>query len=132
MADEAVIWNAVSVVIGGAVGALGGWMAKRVEKAPDIQETLSKAVAGVVSHYTAALTRADAEVEDRRREAQALRDDVADLRRLVEGQTRKLEEQSSEIEGLVAHIERLEASITDLGGKPPARRPRKIKSETIG
>ncbi len=117
MADEAVIWNAVSGMVGVVVGAVAGWAGKRVEKAPDIQTTLTAAIADVVKHYKDALDRADGTNS-------ALREEIAELRRLVEAQSDKIEEQSTEIAGLVEHVVNLEASIRDLGGKPPPRRRR--------
>lgn len=128
MADEAVMWNALSAIGGGFIGAVGAWIAKRAEKAPDMQATLTAAIADVVKHYQAALDRSDGE-------ASALRTDVAELRRLVEDQSAKIEDQSSkiddqraEIEGLVTHIGQLEEAIIAMGGKPPARRRRKCEA----
>lgn len=117
MADDAVIWSTLSAIAAGIVGGITGWVVKRVEKAPDIQATLSAAIANVVDHYKGALDRSDGE-------AAALRAEVADLRRLVEAQSIKIDEQSADIEMMVEHIGRLEASIVALGGNPPPRRKR--------
>lgn len=117
MADDAVMLNALSALGGGMVGGIAAWIVKRVEKAPDMQATLTAAIAKVVEHYQDALTRADGE-------AAALRIEVAELRRLVEEQSIKIDEQRLEIEGLVTHIGHLETAIVDLGGKPPVRRRR--------
>lgn len=114
----------LGALVGGIVTQIGNWMTKRTEKAPDLQETLNAAVAGVVKHYTDALERSNGE-------ARALRVEVAELRRLVEEQTTRIEdqsgriaEQSAEIEGLVSHVVSLERAIVEMGGTPPPRRKR--------
>ena len=136
------VTGSVGALAGAIATGLLGWLtkrtektleidAKRAERAPDQQESINAAVAGVVRHYAEALTRSDAEIAERRAEAQALRAEVAELRRLVEAQTERLEEQSikiadqsAEIDGLIGHITRLEQAFTAAGLSPPARRKR--------
>lgn len=124
MIDQAVAVPAFAGIAGAIAGAIGGWLAKRAEKAPDIQASLSAAVAQVVEHYRVALDRSDEEAAEARREAEALRNEIAEMRRMLEDQTRKLDEQSAEIEQLVGLIGSLEHQIVALGGQPPARRLR--------
>lgn len=129
------VTGGIGALAGAVATGLLGWLTKRTEKtleldtkraerAPDMQETLNAAVAGVVKHYTDALARSD-------EESRALRGEVAELRRLVEDQTARIEdqsqriaEQSVEIEGLVTHVVSLERAIVDMGGTPPPRRKR--------
>lgn len=124
MIDQTVVVPAAAGLAGAIVGAIGGWLGKRAEKAPDIQSTLSAAIAQVVEHYKAALDRSDDEATEARAEAAALREEVAELRRLIEAQSIKLVKQSAEIELLVGQMGSLEQQIVALGGQPPARRPR--------
>lgn len=118
----------IGALLGATLTAVFGWLSKRAEKAPDLQETLSKAVAGVVQHYTDALAHSDGE-------ARALRVEVGELRRLVEDQTMRIEEQSariaeqsSEIDGLAQHVTSLEKVIIDMGGTPPRRKRARAKA----
>ena len=120
----------LGALAGGLVTQLGNWLTKRTEKAPDLQETLNAAVAGVVRHYTEALRRSDGE-------ATALRGEVAEMRRLVEELTLRIEdqsariaEQSGEIDGLASHVASLERMITDLGGTPPPRRAKRAAAKS--
>lgn len=122
MIDLAYLAPALSGFAGAVVGALGTWLVKRAEKAPDMQETLSRAIDNVVEHYTAALDRADSE-------SASLRDEIAEMRLLIEAQSRKIDAQSGEIEQLVGQIGGLEQQIVILGGQPPARR-RRAKAES--
>lgn len=129
MIDQAVAMPAFAGLFGALFGAVGGWLAKRAEKAPDIQATLNDAVARVVEHYKVALDRSDEELAEARRDAAVLRDELAEMRRLIEAQSVKLDEQSIEIELLVKQIGSLEQQIVDLGGQPPARRLRSKAKE---
>ncbi len=124
MIDQAVAVPAFAGIAGALAGAIGGWLAKRAEKAPDIQATLNEAVARVVEHYRVALDRSDEDAAEARRESEALRAEIGEMRRLIEDQSRKLDEQSAEIEQLVGLIGSLEHQIVALGGQPPARRLR--------
>jgi septal ring factor EnvC (AmiA/AmiB activator) len=90
------------------IGTVIGLLAKRAEKAPDMQTSLSAAVASVVGHYTRALESSDAlirklsaEMHESREEVRALRDTISDLEE---------------------HIDRLTQALAEAGIKPPPRR----------
>ena len=106
----AAVSAAGGVAITAIFGAIGGWWQKRAEKAPDVQETLNKAISDVVAHYKDALDRSDNAARD-------LQGEVAELRRVVE-------EQTAQIEDMSLHIKRLESEITKLGGNVPPRKGR--------
>ena len=132
MDTSELVSGGIGAVAGAVVTQIGSWWTKRAEKAPDLQETLTHAVAGVVKHYTDALAA-------ERNEAQALRAEVADLRRIIEDQSARIEEQShriadqsEEIGGLNAHVEALTDALTAAGLNPPPRRKRAPKSTEAG
>ena len=106
MIDQTVAVPAATAALGALVAGVGTWLGKRAEKAPDIQASLSAAVAQVVEHYRVALDRSDEEAAEARREAEALRNEIAEMRRMLEDQTKKLDEQSIEIEQLSATAQR--------------------------
>lgn len=90
-------------------GAGLGWLAARAKAKPDIQSVTNAAVAGIIQHYTQALT-------DQTREVHSLRDEIADLRATVEAQ-------NVEIAELNNHIVDLSAALARHGVEPPPRRP---------
>jgi septal ring factor EnvC (AmiA/AmiB activator) len=94
--------------VAAVAGTLLGLLAKRAEKAPDMQTSLSTAVASVVGHYVKALESSDAliikltnEVQESRDEMRALRETISDLEE---------------------HIDRLTQALAEAGIKPPPRR----------
>lgn len=124
MIDQSIAVPAAVGLLGTLAGGVTAWLAKRAEKAPDIQSILTAGIAQVVEHYQVALDRSDAEASEARAEAAALRGEIAEMRGLIEAQTAKLDEQSKEIEALVQQIGSLEQQIVDMGGQPAARRLR--------
>lgn len=61
----------LTLIITGLIGAIGGYLTsrmgvktKRIEKAPELQEHLNKAVADIISHYTKALEQEKARHAD--------------------------------------------------------------------
>jgi len=87
-------------VVGAAIGAIGTWLVARTNKAPDVQETLDKAVAGIIKHYT---------------------DAIGDLKKEVERLRETINEQSEMITALETHIDALTSEMTTAGMKPPKR-----------
>jgi TolA-binding protein len=88
--------GALAGLLGAFVGAIGTWMVKRVEKAPDMQAALATAVSGVIEHYTKAMDRNQADIE-------CLREQINELQQ---------------------HIDRLSEVITAHGLAVPKRRPK--------
>lgn len=91
------------------VGAGLGWLAARAKAKPDIQSVTNAAVAGIIQHYTQALT-------DQTREVHALRDEITDLRHTIEAQ-------NIEIAELNNHVVDLSNALARHGIAPPPRRP---------
>lgn len=89
----------------GVIGALLTWLGIRTQKAPDMQDSINKAVAEIVKHYIVALEAARAEVT-------SLRLDLADLRRTIESQ-------NAEIDALNDHVQALTTQLVRMGVEPP-------------
>lgn len=103
----------------GVVAAILTWAGIRTQKAPDMQESISKAVAEIIKHYTSALEAARTEVT-------SLRLELADLRRTIEAQ-------NAEIDSLNDHIQALTAQLVKLGIEPMAfRSSRSHHKPTLG
>lgn len=93
----------IGTAVGGLVAGIIGYFTKRVEKAPDVQTSLDRAVAGVVDHYVKALAGSHEEMREMRGEIRALRETVAELQE---------------------HIDELTAALEKAGVAPPPRRKR--------
>lgn len=89
----------------GVIGGVLTWLGIRTQKAPDMQESISKAVAEIIKHYTSALEAARTEVT-------SLRLELADLRRTIEAQ-------NAEIDSLNDHIQALTTQLVKMGIEPP-------------
>jgi hypothetical protein len=98
-----VFMGVVGTAVGGVVAGVVGYFSKRVEKAPDMQASLDKAIAGVVDHYVKALAGSHDEMREMRSEIRAMRETIADLEE---------------------HIDSLTAALEKAGVAPPPRRKR--------
>lgn len=96
----------------GVVAAILTWLGIRTQKAPDMQESISKAVAEIIKHYTSALEAARTEVT-------SLRLELADLRRTIEAQ-------NAEIDSLNDHIQALTTQLVKMGIEPPQFRSSRL------
>lgn len=114
-AQEFLRSEAVIAAIGGLLGVLLGWYAKRpkiladaraasASADRDVQAAITDATTRIVDHYTRALAGAQTEMR-------ALRDEVAALRATID-----------ELEG---HVDDLVAALEKHGVKPPVRRGKK-------
>lgn len=90
------------------IGVVGGIFTAKLNKQPDVQAVTNAAVAGIIQHYTQALT-------DQTKEMHSLREEVAELRATVE-------KQNMEIAELNNHIVDLSAALGRHGIAPPPRR----------
>lgn len=106
---DALLHPAVVAAIASIVGAAAGVFTARYNSAPKVQEVTNAAVAGIIQHYTQALT-------DQTKEVHSLRDEIAELRGTVEAQ-------NIEIAELNNHIVDLSAALGRHGIEPPPRRP---------
>lgn len=93
-----------------AIAGVTGWLAARYKAKPDVQAVTNAAVAGIIQHYTQALT-------EQTREVHELRNEIASLRETVEAQ-------NVEIAELNNHILDLSAALERHGVPPPIRRRR--------
>jgi predicted RNase H-like nuclease (RuvC/YqgF family) len=100
---EPAILGPICVLVGGLASHVLGWRTKRVERAPDMQESVNAAVASAVSLYTATLTRAEAAIAQLSREVMSLKAEVSDLNE---------------------HITDLTSTLERHNIPPPARRPK--------
>jgi peptidoglycan hydrolase CwlO-like protein len=106
------------------LSALGGWLAARAGKAPDVQSSITAAVAGIMTHYQSALDLSSkqvaalaAEIDGLHRTIEAQTATIAGLQATVEGQTET-------ISTLESHIDELTAAMRASGVTPPPRRAR--------
>ncbi len=99
---------AVVAAITVTIGALLGWLAARAKAKPDVQAVTNAAVAGIIQHYTQALT-------DQTKEVHQLRDEIAEMRDTIEGQSREIAELNN-------HIVDLSNALEQHGVPPPPRR----------
>lgn len=104
------VLTALIGIAGALFGAIGGYYAKRAEKAPDQQATLNAAVANIVGHYTAALKQAGDQIA-------ALREEVANLRATIA-------DQGDIIGELEHHIDALTTAMGEAGVQAPPRKRR--------
>ena len=100
---EVLVNPTFAAMVSGLAGLVAGYVMKRVEKAPDVQASLDKAVAGVVDHYVKALSLNHEEMKELRGEIRAMRETIADLEE---------------------HIDLLTTALEKAGVTPPPRRKR--------
>lgn len=86
-------------------------MAARWKAKPSVQSVTNAAVAGIIQHYTQALT-------DQTREVHELRKEVAEMRDTIEDQTREIAELNNHIVDLSTALEQHNVPL------PPRRRMR--------
>jgi len=100
--------HAVVAAIAGAISAVATAFAIRWKSKPDVQAVTNAAVAGIIQHYTQALT-------DQTKEVHELRREVAEMRDTIEAQSREIAELNN-------HIIDLSAALDQHGVTPPPRR----------
>jgi peptidoglycan hydrolase CwlO-like protein len=100
--------SAFTALMAATIGSFATYLGTRTAKAPDIQDSLNAAVAGITKHYQEALVSSTTQIA-------ALRFEIEALRKTVEAQTHTIEE-------LETHITELTAEMRKAGVQPPPRR----------
>lgn len=108
---EVFLHPAVVAAITVTVGAIAGWLTARAKAKPDVQSVTNAAVAGIIQHYTQALT-------EQTHEVRTLRLEIAEMRETIEDQTREIAELNN-------HIVDLSNALEQHGVPPPPRRSRR-------
>lgn len=106
---------ALSGGIGAIAGAIATVFAARFKSEPEVQAVTNAAVAGIIQHYTQALT-------DQTKEVHELRAEIAEMRDTIEGQSREIAELNN-------HIVDLSKALQEHGVPPPPRRKRASESK---
>lgn len=106
------------------VSAIGGWLAARVQKAPDVQTSITGAVASIMKHYQEALHVSGAQTEALRAEIKALHQTVDAQTETITRLETTVDGQSATIASLETHIDELTALMKAAGVTPPPRRKR--------
>jgi septal ring factor EnvC (AmiA/AmiB activator) len=76
---EPAILGPLCALVGGLAAQIFTWRTKRVERAPDMQESVNAAVSSAVSLFTATLNRAEAAIAQLSQEVMHLKAEVSDL-----------------------------------------------------
>jgi hypothetical protein len=105
--NDLLVNPAFTALLAACVGAGVGYLSKRTETAPGIQNSITAAVAGIMGHYEKSLAASMVQIE-------AMRAEIGSLRNTVEAQ-------STVIGDLETHIDNLTDAMVRAGVKPPTR-----------